>query len=68
VLRSDKRTPQVVEAVPAPEQEEAQHFTKEDMQLAQMFAGASFGDGFKMTLPSGKTITGKQINDWQREK
>lgn len=62
VLRPKKRPEPQVPDVPTPKQKEPE-FTKDDMMVAQMLSGATFGDGAKIVLPSGAEVTGKQIND-----
>ncbi len=32
--------------------------------MIRMMAGANFGDGATVTLPSGKTITGAEMRKW----
>ena len=42
----------------------AYEITEDDATLIRMMAGASFGPGTKMVLPSGKTITGTEMQRW----
>lgn len=45
----------------------AHEITPDDAALIRAMAGAHFGDGFTLTLPSGKTITGAEMRCWTEE-
>ena len=42
----------------------AYEITPDDAAFIRMMAGARFGPGVKVTLPSGKTITGAEMQRW----
>lgn len=42
----------------------AHEITPEDAAMINMMAGAHFGDDAKITLPSGRTITGAEMRRW----
>lgn len=42
----------------------AHEITPNDAALIRMMAGANFGDEARVTLPSGKTITGAEMRRW----
>lgn len=49
---------------PGPGTLHAYEVTADDAALIRALAGASFGPGATVTLPSGKTITGTEIQQW----
>lgn len=42
----------------------AHEITPADVDVIRMMAGASFGPDVAVTLPSGKTITGSEMQRW----
>lgn len=45
----------------------AHEITPDDAALIRAMAGAHFGPDAVVTLPSGKTITGAEMQRWTRE-
>lgn len=42
----------------------AHEITPNDAAFMRMMAGATFGPDARVTLPSGKTITGTEMQQW----
>lgn len=49
---------------PASSSLHAHEVTADDAAMIRMMAGANFGDGATVTLPSGKTINGAEMRKW----